>query len=55
MEDVKLEDKSIRSKRGKKSRAAGARFELKVRKDLEKNGWTVAKWTNQIEFEETGK
>ncbi len=35
---------------GKKSRAAGARFELKVRADLESKGWIVAKWTNQVEF-----
>ena len=35
---------------GKKSRAAGQRFELKVRKDLEEKGWIVAKWTNNVEF-----
>ena len=35
---------------GKKSRQAGARFELKVRADLEKKGWIVAKWTNNVEF-----
>ena len=35
---------------GKRSRAAGQRFERKVREDLEKEGWIVAKWTNNIEF-----
>ena len=37
---------------GKKSRAAGQRFELKVRKDLESKGWIVDKWTNNIKFTE---
>jgi len=35
---------------GKKSKAAGARFELKVRKDLESKGWIVSKWMNNIRF-----
>lgn len=39
-------------KRGKKSRAAGRRFELKVRKDLEKKGWLIDKWSNNVEFSE---
>jgi hypothetical protein len=38
-------------KKGGKSRAAGTGFELKVRKDLEKKGRIVDKWTNNIEFE----
>ena len=33
---------------GKSSRAAGKAFELKVRKDLEKKGWIVCKWSNNI-------
>lgn len=33
---------------GRTSRAAGKAFELKVRKDLEKNGWIVCKWSNNI-------
>ena len=37
---------------GKKNRAAGARFELKVRKDLEEKGWVVSKWMNQVVFED---
>jgi len=40
------------SLRGKKSRAAGNRFELKVRKDLESKGWIVDKWTNNVELGE---
>ena len=35
---------------GKKNRDAGARFELKVRKDLEAKGWIVDKWSNNVEF-----
>jgi len=34
--------------RGKKNRESGIKFESKVRKDLEKQGWIVAKWTNNI-------
>ncbi|MEK6898013.1 MAG: hypothetical protein AABX28_01500 [Nanoarchaeota archaeon] len=37
--------------RGKKSRASGARFELKVRNDLEKQGFVVDKWTNNVDLE----
>ena len=37
---------------GKKSRAAGARFELKVRTQLEKEGWIMDKWTNNVDLEE---
>ncbi len=39
-----------KSEMGKKSRQAGARFELKVRKDLESKGWIVDKWTNNVEL-----
>lgn len=38
-------------KRGKSSRAAGARFELKVRKDLEIQGRIVDKWSNNVDLE----
>lgn len=44
--------KSIKSKRGKKARAAGTRFELKVRALLEKDGWIVDKWSNNVDIEE---
>ncbi len=36
---------------GKQNREAGARFERKVRKDLESKGWIVDKWSNNVEFE----
>ncbi len=38
-------------KRGKKSKSAGSRFELKVRKDLEKKGRVVDKWNNNVDLE----
>jgi len=34
--------------RGRKSKAAGGQFELRVRKDLEGKGWIVDKWSNNI-------
>jgi len=43
------------SKRGKKSRAKGQRFELKVRVDLEKKGWVVSKWMNTLDWDKEGK
>lgn len=47
---VPISKKKTEVKKGRKSRAAGARFENKVREDLEKKWWIVAKWTNNIEF-----
>ena len=44
-------DKS-NSVRGKKARGAGARFELKVRGDLESQGCVLDKWTNNVDIEE---
>lgn len=44
--------KKKNSIRGKKSRAAGARFELKVRNKLESEGWIVDKWSNNVNLEE---
>ena len=41
-----------KSKQGKKNRAAGVRFELKVRDKLEKEGWVLDKWTNNVDLEE---
>jgi hypothetical protein len=38
------------SQQGKKNRAAGRRFEIKVREDLEKMGWIVDKWTNTVDY-----
>lgn len=37
-------------KRGKSNRARGKAFELRVRADLEKDGWVLDKWTNQVVF-----
>lgn len=39
------------SKQGKRNRAAGSRFELKVRKDLEDQGYVVSKWMNNVDLE----
>ena len=36
---------------GKKNRASGQRFEIKVRKDLEKKGWIVDRWSNQVDLD----
>jgi len=38
-------------KKGRKSRAVGGRFELKVRKDLEDKGRVVDKWSNNVDLE----
>ncbi len=38
-------------RKGKSSRARGARFELRVRKDLEEKGEIVDKWSNNIDLE----
>lgn len=40
-----------KQKQGKKNRASGGRFEKRVREDLEKQGWIVSKWMNNIELE----
>ncbi len=40
-----------KSVQGRRNRAAGARFELKVRGDLESQGWVVDKWTNNVDLE----
>ncbi len=45
-------DKEALSKMGKRNRGAGAAFELKVRKELEAEGWIVCKWLNNIDLEE---
>lgn len=48
-----MEDKKRNySRQGKLNRAAGSRFELKVRKDLESEGWILDKWTNNVDLEE---
>lgn len=47
-----MENKIDYKKQGKSNRAAGARFEKKTRDDLEKNGWIVSRWGNNVEFED---
>ncbi len=42
------------SRRGKLARASGARFELKVRGELESQGWILDKWTNNVDIETKG-
>ena len=39
-----------KKKPGKKNRASGKTFERKIRADLEKIGWIVDRWTNNVEF-----
>lgn len=36
--------------KGKKSRKSGVDFEARVRADLEKQGWIVAKWPNNVDL-----
>jgi len=38
-------------KKGKRSKSAGLRFELRVRKDLEDKDWIVDKWSNNVDLE----
>jgi len=39
-------------KKGRSSKARGARFELKVRRDLETKGRVVDKWNNNVDLDE---
>lgn len=48
---IPISKKKVNVKRGAHSRAAGARFELQVRKDLESKGRIVDKWTNNVDLE----
>lgn len=41
----------INVKQGKKNRAAGKRFERKVRENLVKDGWIVVRFDQQVEFD----
>ncbi len=52
---IPISKKKTEIKKGKKSRASGARFELKVREALEKMGWVVSKWMNTIDYDREGK
>ena len=44
--------KKSEMKKGRLSRARGARFELKVRADLESKGRVVDKWSNNVDLDE---
>ncbi len=44
--------KNSKSKQGKLNRAAGARFELKVREAMEADAWIIDKWTNNVDLGE---
>lgn len=51
MEEKEIHKKNIsKSTQGKKNRASGARFELKIREQLEKMGWIVSKWMNTVDY-----
>ena len=52
--ELKVKNKTNFSKQGKKNRAAGIRFEAKVRENLEKMGWIVDKWTNTVDYNREG-
>jgi len=43
------------SKQGKLNRAAGQRFEAKVRANLEEMGWIVDKWMNTVDYNREGR
>jgi len=49
--NVILKEKA-KIKSGKRSKGAGARFELAVRKHWENQGWILDKWTNNIDLEQ---
>ncbi len=49
----KKRESAARIKIRKKAKADGARFELRVRALLEKDGWIVDKWTNNVNLEES--
>ena len=49
---IAIQKEKAKIKQGKKSKASGGQFELRVRKDLEAKGWVVDKWTNNFDLEE---
>ena len=49
--NVIVSKKTDKRKQGRLNRAAGARLERKVRKNLELNGWIVDKWSNNVDLE----
>ena len=49
---IAIQRSKVKIDTGKKSKASGGQFELRVRKDLEAKGWIVDKWTNNLDLEE---
>lgn len=49
---IPVSKKKTKIKEGKLARAQGARFELKVRENLESKGWILDKWTNNVDLEQ---
>lgn len=49
---IPISKKKSEVKKGRTSKARGARFELKVRDELESRGWIMDKWTNNVDLEE---
>ena len=49
---IPLSKKKSEVKKGRTSKARGARFELKVRRDLEDKGRIVDKWNNNVDLEQ---
>ena len=47
---IPVSKKKSEIKKGRLSRARGARFELKVREELESQGWIMDKWTNNVDL-----
>ena len=50
---IPISKKKSEIKKGRISRARGARFELKTREDLETQGYILDKWTNNVNLEES--
>ena len=48
---IPVSKKKSEIKKGKKSKAKGAEFERKVRKDLESKGRILDKWSNNVDIE----
>jgi len=46
---IAIQKKKSEMKKGRESRASGAQFEARVRRDLEARGWIVDKWSNNLD------
>ena len=49
---IGIQKKTSNIKRGSVSKSSGGAFELRVRKDLEEEGWIVDKWSNNVDMME---